>query len=223
MISSFICSLDLLGARPVEEPTKFTLDNIQNNTENAVPSKLEIIKELLERVSDAIRIGRGRFVNFIILARNIIINRAEHINSEFRSDLDPSIVKSDKPQSRTSIQPIQDTTSIVLFQPIPQEGIRLENETAQGILEKRKPDNIRRLLDSFLTPKPLIDRIKDEEKYGNRGDKFIGIGRVFINGFENFSNFLNNLVEFPTGIAKQTSRGITQTLDKLGARIIGLE
>ncbi|XP_018311960.1 uncharacterized protein [Mycetomoellerius zeteki] len=190
MISSFICSLDLLGARPVEEPTKFTLDNIQNNTENAVPSKLEIIK---------------------------------HINSEFRSDLDPSIVKSDKPQSRTSIQPIQDTTSIVLFQPIPQEGIRLENETAQGILEKRKPDNIRRLLDSFLTPKPLIDRIKDEEKYGNRGDKFIGIGRVFINGFENFSNFLNNLVEFPTGIAKQTSRGITQTLDKLGARIIGLE
>ncbi|EGI69130.1 hypothetical protein G5I_02107 [Acromyrmex echinatior] len=230
----FICSLDLLSAHPMEEPTKFTLGNIQNNAENAVPSKLEITKELLERVGDAIRIGRGRFVNLIILARNNIINRAEQINSEF--NLDPSIVKSDKPQSRSSILPIQNTTPIVLFQP--QEIIRLENETAQAILEKRKLDNIRQLLDTFLTPKPLVDRIKDEQKYGNSGDKFIGIGRTFINGYENFSNFLNNLIgtfqwywifsvqnmigKFPVDIVKQTSRGITQTLDKLGARIVGL-
>ncbi|KYN35389.1 hypothetical protein ALC56_10224, partial [Trachymyrmex septentrionalis] len=218
----FICSLDLLSARPMEEPTKFTLGKIQNNTENAVHSKLEITEELLERVSDAIRIGRGRFVNLIILARNIIINRAEQINSEFRSSLNPSI-KFDKPQNRRSILPIQNTTPIVLFQPTSQEIFRLENETAQAILEKPKPDNIRRLLDTFLTPKPLVDRIKDEEKYGNRGDKFIGIGRAFIDGYENFSNFLNNLVGFPVDIVKQTSRGITQTLDKLGARIIGLE
>ncbi|XP_011068835.1 PREDICTED: uncharacterized protein LOC105154807 [Acromyrmex echinatior] len=181
----FICSLDLLSAHPMEEPTKFTLGNIQNNAENAVPSKLEITKQ---------------------------------INSEF--NLDPSIVKSDKPQSRSSILPIQNTTPIVLFQP--QEIIRLENETAQAILEKRKLDNIRQLLDTFLTPKPLVDRIKDEQKYGNSGDKFIGIGRTFINGYENFSNFLNNLIGFPVDIVKQTSRGITQTLDKLGARIVGL-
>ncbi|XP_018347753.1 PREDICTED: uncharacterized protein LOC108751826 [Trachymyrmex septentrionalis] len=185
----FICSLDLLSARPMEEPTKFTLGKIQNNTENAVHSKLEI---------------------------------TEQINSEFRSSLNPSI-KFDKPQNRRSILPIQNTTPIVLFQPTSQEIFRLENETAQAILEKPKPDNIRRLLDTFLTPKPLVDRIKDEEKYGNRGDKFIGIGRAFIDGYENFSNFLNNLVGFPVDIVKQTSRGITQTLDKLGARIIGLE
>ncbi|KYN29558.1 hypothetical protein ALC57_00993, partial [Trachymyrmex cornetzi] len=198
LMISFICTLDLLSARPMEEPTKFTLGNIQNNTENAVPSKLKTTEELLERVSDAIRIGRGRFVNLIILARNIIINRAEQINSEFRSSLDPSIVKSDKPQNRRSILPIQNTTPIGLFQPIPQEVIRLENETAQAILEKRKPDNIRQFLDTFLTPKPLVDRIKDEEKYGNRGDKYIEIGKAFINGYENFSNFLNNLVEVST-------------------------
>ncbi|XP_018366262.1 PREDICTED: uncharacterized protein LOC108763274, partial [Trachymyrmex cornetzi] len=162
LMISFICTLDLLSARPMEEPTKFTLGNIQNNTENAVPSKLKT---------------------------------TEQINSEFRSSLDPSIVKSDKPQNRRSILPIQNTTPIGLFQPIPQEVIRLENETAQAILEKRKPDNIRQFLDTFLTPKPLVDRIKDEEKYGNRGDKYIEIGKAFINGYENFSNFLNNLVE----------------------------
>ena len=55
-----------------------------------------------------------------------------------------------------------------------------------------------RLLDTFLTPKPLVDRIKDEQKYGNRGDKFNGIERAFINGYENFSNFLNNLMEVST-------------------------
>lgn len=43
MILSFICSLDLLSARPTEEPTKFTL-GIQNNTENVIPTKLEETK-----------------------------------------------------------------------------------------------------------------------------------------------------------------------------------
>jgi len=115
----------------------------------------------------------------------------QQINSESRNNLNPLIIKSDKPESRTSV--IQSTTPIVN----PQETYfyRLENETAQSILEKRKPDNIRRLLDSFLTPKPLVDRIKDEEKYGNMGDQFIGIGRIIINGYENFSNFLNNVAE----------------------------
>jgi len=41
LMISFICSLNLLSAHPVEEPTKFTL-GIQNNTENTVPSKLDI-------------------------------------------------------------------------------------------------------------------------------------------------------------------------------------
>lgn len=39
-----MCSLNLLSARPAEEPTKFTLGNVQNNTENVIPSKLEETK-----------------------------------------------------------------------------------------------------------------------------------------------------------------------------------
>lgn len=82
-----------------------------------------------------------------------------------------------------------------MFPPISRETYRLENETAQAILEKRKPDTITQILNSFLTPKPLVDRIRDEEKYGNNGDKFIGIGRAFVNGYENLSNFLNTLTD----------------------------
>ncbi|XP_039302563.1 uncharacterized protein LOC105201043 isoform X1 [Solenopsis invicta] len=223
VLLSFIYLLDLLSARPAEEPTKFILGNIQDNAENAVPSKLEETKELLERVADTIRIGQGRFVNLITLARNIVANRAEQINNEFRNNFDSLIAKSDKPQSRRSLQPTQSTTSMGLFRPIYRETIRLENETAQGILERRKPDTVRQLLDSFLTPKPLVDRIKEEEKYGNTGDRFIGIGKAVVGGYENFSNFLNALVDFPVGVARQTSQGITHTLNNIGARFIGLQ
>lgn len=105
------------------------------------------------------------------------------------------IIKSDQSQSRRSVAPVQSTTPIILFPPIRRDTVRLENETAQGILEKRKPDTVRQILNSFLTPKPLVDRIRNEEKYGNTGDKFIGIGRAFINGYENLSNFLNMLTD----------------------------
>ncbi|XP_011702730.1 PREDICTED: uncharacterized protein LOC105458641 isoform X3 [Wasmannia auropunctata] len=186
MILSFICSLDLLSARPAEEPTKFTLGNTQTNAENVVPSKFEETKQ---------------------------------ISNEFRNNLDPLIIKSDKPQSRRSISPVQSTTPIILFSTTSRK-YRLENETAQAILERRKPDNILRL---FLMPKPLVDRIKNEEKYGNTGDKFSGIGRAFINGYENFSNFLNAVVDAPASIVKQTTLGVTKTLNDLGARLIGLE
>ncbi|XP_071641057.1 uncharacterized protein [Temnothorax longispinosus] len=223
MILSFVCSLDLLNARPAEEPIKFTFGNIQNNAENVTPSNLEDTKELLERVGDAIRIGRGRFVNLIILTRNNIANQAEQINNNFQNSLDPLITESDKPQSRRSLPSVQSTTPITLFRVTSRETVRLENETAQAILEKRKPDTIIQVLNGFLTPKPLVDRIRDEEKYGNMGDKFIGIGRGFINGFENLSNFLNFLTEFPVGITKQVSRGVTQTLNELGSRLIGLQ
>jgi len=117
----------------------------------------------------------------------------QQINNESRNNLNPLNIKSDKPESRTSV--IQSTTPIVVFNPQETYFYRLENETAQSILEKRKPDNIKRLLDSFLTPKPLVDRIKEEEKYGNTGDQFVGIGRLIINGYENLSSFLNSVAE----------------------------
>lgn len=115
----------------------------------------------------------------------------QQINNEFRNNLDALINKSDKFQNRRSILPLQSTTPVYS---IPRERIRLENETAQAILE-RKPDTIRQVLNSFLTPKPLVDRIKNEEKYGNTGDKFIGIGKTIVNGYESFSNFLNILTD----------------------------
>ena len=79
--------------------------------------------------------------------------------------------------------------------PSSRETVRLENETAQSLLEKPVSKPVASILESILGPTPLVDGIKEEEKYGNSGDKFIGIGRTLVNGFETFSNFLNAVVD----------------------------
>lgn len=94
-------------------------------------------------------------------------------------------------QSRRSVQ---STTPIILFHPVTRETVRLENETEQAILERRKPDNIKQAFNNFLTPTPIVDGIKEEEKYGNTGDKFIGLGTAFVKGFENLATSLSTIV-----------------------------
>ncbi|XP_029667307.1 uncharacterized protein LOC115237990 isoform X1 [Formica exsecta] len=188
IILSFICWLDSLSAHPADEPTKFILNDMQNNAESILPSRLEEAKQL---------------------------------TSETQNNVEPVVIMVEKPnQSRRSVQ---STTPIVLFHPMTRESVRLENETEQAILERRKPDNIRQALNNIVTPTPIVDGIKEEEKYGNTGDTFIGFGRVFVKGFENLANTLSAIINIPYNAAKQTSRAATQILDQLGKRLIGLE
>lgn len=96
-------------------------------------------------------------------------------------------------------EPISSATTqyppVTNTRPDARETVRLENETAQGPLEKPISKPIAKVLESFLNPTPLVDGIREEEKYGNSGDKFIGIGRALVDGFEKFGNFLNGVVD----------------------------
>lgn len=47
----------------------------------------------------------------------------------------------------------------------------------------------------MFQPIPIVDTIEEHEKYGNAGDKFDGVSRAIINGYEAFANFLNALIE----------------------------
>lgn len=119
----------------------------------------------------------------------LLLQQLNSKTSETQNNLDPVFIKPN--QSRRSIQ---STTPIVLFHPSTRETVRLENETEQAILEKRKPDNIRQVLNNIVMPTPIVDGIKEEEKYDNTGDKFIGFGRIFVKGFENLANSLSTIV-----------------------------
>ncbi|XP_014234535.1 uncharacterized protein LOC106657497 isoform X3 [Trichogramma pretiosum] len=106
--------------------------------------------------------------------------------------------------------------------PRTRETVRLENEKDQAILERRKSD-IGGLLDNVLKPKPIIDNIQEEEKYGNNGDRFIGVGRALVTGVEGLTNIFNAVLEFPVKAAKNTSRTITEALNQIGSRLVGLQ
>lgn len=79
--------------------------------------------------------------------------------------------------------------------PKTRETVRLENENDQALFEAKKSNPIGNLIAMYLSPTPLVDKIREEDKYGNSGDKFIGIGRALVGGFEGLSNFLNTVVD----------------------------
>lgn len=104
----------------------------------------------------------------------------------------------------------------------------------------------------LFQPKPIVDTIQEHEKYGNSGDKFYPIGRAIVNGYEGFSNILNKILDVstakknlspdkslirltsgrsiflllqfqtPVEVAKTFSRGLTNTLNAVGGKIVGL-
>lgn len=51
------------------------------------------------------------------------------------------------------------------------------------------------MCDLTFQPKPVVDTIKEEEKYGNHGDKFYNVGRAVVSGAEGVSNFVNSVLE----------------------------
>ncbi|CAK9804704.1 hypothetical protein ANTQUA_LOCUS4201 [Anthophora quadrimaculata] len=215
------CLLDLSVALPVDKPTRFTLSTGDTNLKNIAEeagSRFAQGRELLGSIADALRIGTGRLVNSVTLTRNIIADRAESFASESRNNVATVIIeKSVALDTTTQYPPVTNTHATA------RETVRLENEAGQSLLEKPFSKPITGILESFLSPTPLVDGIKEQDKYGNSGDKFIGIGRALVSGFEGFSNFLNAIIDFPRNAAKKTSRGITEALNHVGARLIGLE
>lgn len=89
--------------------------------------------------------------------------------------------------------------------------------------EKRQLSFVQGRLLNFLKPLPVVDVTKEDEKYGNDGDKFNRIGRGFIGGVESVSNMLTSALSFPVDTAKKLSRSATEMLNNLGGRLIGLQ
>ena len=94
--------------------------------------------------------------------------------------------------SQTKLQSYERAPFAKLLPPKTRETVRLESESDQALLERPIPKpNLKKI----LMPTPIIDNIKEEDKYGNNGDQFIGVGQTVVNGFEGISNFLNRIFE----------------------------
>ncbi|XP_050430786.1 uncharacterized protein LOC126839488 [Adelges cooleyi] len=88
---------------------------------------------------------------------------------------------------------------------------------------KRQLPSVQSKLLNFLKPLPVVDVTKEEEKYGNNGDKFNRFGRGIIGSVETLSSVLTSALSFPVDTAKKISRGATEALNNLGGRIVGLQ
>ncbi|XP_037920450.1 uncharacterized protein LOC119657563 [Hermetia illucens] len=101
------------------------------------------------------------------------------------------------------------------------ETVLLESEHPVSAILSVYDDKQKKVSD-FLNPRPIIDTISEHEKYGNEGDRFYGIGRAIVNGYEQFANFMNKLLNAPGQATRSISSGITKKLDQLGGKLVGL-
>ncbi|XP_030567729.1 uncharacterized protein LOC115767583 [Drosophila novamexicana] len=101
------------------------------------------------------------------------------------------------------------------------ESVNLEQEALPSKVLTAYDKTHQKLAD-ITHPVPILDGISEHEKYGNNGDKFDGISRSIVNGYEAFSNLLNSFIQKPKELARSVSKGITAQLDIIGGKLVGL-
>ncbi|XP_020710405.2 uncharacterized protein LOC105690137 isoform X1 [Athalia rosae] len=222
-----LLGVGIVLGRPSEQPIKFDLSPARDavgSVSDGTFSKLQQGQEFLGQVADAIRFGRGRLVHSATMAKNIIAERAEQAASEAQNNVASVIAaKGDLiAQGRSALETFPKTGFFNILPPITRETVHLESSKNQALLEKPVMGPVAGFIESILRPTPLVDKIKESDKYGNSGERFAGIGKAIVDGYEGFSNFLNTVVDFPVDAAKKTSRKITETLNQFGAHLVGL-
>ncbi|XP_039764074.1 uncharacterized protein LOC120636596 [Pararge aegeria] len=101
------------------------------------------------------------------------------------------------------------------------DGALLETEGIGSKILSVK-ENAQNVVAGIFQPQPLVDTIKEEEKYGNTGDKFQSTGRALVNGAEGISNFVNSILEVPGKIFRSITRAASEKLNNLGGKLVGL-
>ncbi|XP_026499316.2 uncharacterized protein LOC113403089 [Vanessa tameamea] len=101
------------------------------------------------------------------------------------------------------------------------EGALLESE-GYGSKTLSIKENAQNIVAGILQPKPIVDTIREEDKYGNDGDKFRNAGRAIVGGAEGISNFINSILEVPGKIIKSITRAASEKLNNIGGKLIGL-
>nr|CAD7261298.1 unnamed protein product [Timema shepardi] len=65
----------------------------------------------------------------------------------------------------------------------------------QSILNQKPLSKVQMVLLKFINPVPIVDNIKEEDKYGNTGAKFNRIGRGFVDGVSAITSFFSTAAD----------------------------
>ncbi|XP_023945508.1 uncharacterized protein LOC112051179 [Bicyclus anynana] len=143
-------------------------------------------------------------------------------NSEHESNERPvTIVLGSKVNSNSLIGSVNYGSGLFSPTVTKLDGALLETE---GIASKALSvkENVQNAVAGIFQPQPIVDTIKEEEKYGNSGDKFRDTGRAIVNGAEGISNFVNSILEVPSRIFRSITRAASEKLNNLGSKLVGL-
>ncbi|XP_076760964.1 uncharacterized protein LOC143429313 [Xylocopa sonorina] len=209
---------------PLGYPVKYSLNTNNANHRDVAPQTGSVIeqgRELLGRIADAIRIGTGRFVNSVTLARNIIAGRWEALASQNDVVPESATKTTEAPREQVQLEYTSQYPVVSSTRPGTRETARLLTQSGQAILEKPISKPITGILESILRPVPVVDNIREEERYGNTDGRVKGLSTALVNGYEEFTNFLNSFIEFPRSAAQRKSQGLTDILSRVGERLIG--
>ncbi|KAJ8737116.1 hypothetical protein PYW07_000387 [Mythimna separata] len=113
-------------------------------------------------------------------------------------------------------------TSGVFYAPVPTLESAVEETEGYGSKTLSFKENIQGIVAGFFQPQPIVDTIREEDKYGNSGDKFYSAGKALVGGAEGVSNFVNSVLEVPGSVLKQIARAATEKLNNIGGKLIGL-
>ncbi|XP_031634198.1 uncharacterized protein LOC116347649 [Contarinia nasturtii] len=103
----------------------------------------------------------------------------------------------------------KERTGQLEYEGIPSKGISIYDQS-----QKKFGDILR------TNAEPIVDTIQEEEKYGNDGNR--PWDRAIVNTLEKVSVFVNNVIETPKQFARSITQKITDGLNVVGAKIVGL-
>ncbi|XP_075214111.1 uncharacterized protein LOC142320289 isoform X2 [Lycorma delicatula] len=108
---------------------------------------------------------------------------------------------------------------------------KLENEILQQVEDngyikkvrrtKRELNVIQAKIVDFVDAKPIVDTMKETDKDGNMVDHVFG--KKIVKAVENLSNIINSVFSFPVNAARKATKNVTEILNNVGGKIVGLQ
>ncbi|XP_039442082.1 uncharacterized protein LOC120422645 [Culex pipiens pallens] len=85
-----------------------------------------------------------------------------------------------------------------------------------------KYDNTQKKAKDFFDTKPLLDTIRESDKYGNEGDHFYFITKPLVQITEKVSNSINKVLAAPRNLFRSATKSVSDKLNNVGAGLVGL-
>ncbi|XP_055626227.1 uncharacterized protein LOC129768532 [Toxorhynchites rutilus septentrionalis] len=85
-----------------------------------------------------------------------------------------------------------------------------------------KYDNIQKKIKDWFDTEPLIDNIREEDKYGNEGDQFYFFTKPLVKLTETMALITNKIIAAPRDLFKSAKKSISDKVNNIGGSLVGL-